>query len=63
MTSLAAPRIAGDVAARPSTRKAAPFASARAALGRFFRGFGTAVELERNRSIGDPVVLTALLRG
>jgi hypothetical protein len=61
MTSLAARRIVGDVAARPSASR--PFASARAALGRSLRGFGTAVELERSRRIDDPIVLSGLLRG
>lgn len=61
MTSLAARRVAGDVVVRPSASHL--FASARAALGRSLRGFGTAVELERSRPIDDPYVLAALLRG
>jgi hypothetical protein len=61
MTSLAAPRVAGEVAACTSDRKPA-FASARAALRRSFRGFAIAADLERNRPLSDPYVIMGLIR-
>ena len=59
MTSIAAPH----VAVRTSPRKPRSFASARATLGRPFRSFAAAAELERQRTIEDPYVLAGLLRG
>jgi hypothetical protein len=59
MTSIAAPH----AATRTSSRQPRSFASARATLGRPFRGFAAAAELERQRTIEDPFVLTGLLRG
>lgn len=58
MTSITAPH----AAVRTSPRKPRSFASARAALGRPFRGFSVVAELERQRTIEDPFVVMALLR-
>ena len=59
MTSIAAPH----AAVRTATRKPRSFASAREAVRRPFRGFAAAAQLERQRTIEDPTVLLALLRG
>jgi hypothetical protein len=59
MTSIAAPH----AAVRTSTRKPRAFATARRAVSRPFRGFAAAARLERQRTIEDPTVLLALLRG
>ena len=63
MTSLAARHVPAMVAdpSAPRGTLIRSLASARAAVGRSFRGFATAVELERDRPI-DPVLLMGLLR-